>query len=266
MSRFFRKLVISLLVFGGIISVSYFLNMRSRDNSNAPPLYSYKVIHIYHHDPNAFTQGLVFENGFLYEGTGLYGFSSLRRVELETGAVLQIREIPDQFFGEGITIFENKIIQLTWQSKIGFVYNKYTFKLLHEFNYPYEGWGITHDGKHLMISDGTSTIHFLDPDTFKEVGQIIVHENDTSVTGINELEYIKGEIYANIWQTERIARIDPISGHVIGWIDLKGILSYGDYNKKVDVLNGIAYDTINERLFVTGKFWPDIFEIELIKN
>ena len=174
--------------------------------------------------------------------------------------------MPARFFGEGIAIFENKIIQLTWQSKIGFVYDKYTFKLLHKFNYPYEGWGITHDGERLMVSDGTSTIHFLDPNTFEKIGQIEVHENDTPVTRINELEYTKGGIYANIWQTERIVRIVPLSGYVIGWIDLKGILNYGDYTKKIDVLNGIAHDAIYERLFVTGKLAPNIFEIELIKN
>ena len=184
---------------------------------------------------------------------------------METGNVLQIRENPDQFFGEGITIFGNKIIQLTWQSKIGFVYDKNTFNLLQEFHYPYEGWGITHDGKHLLISDGTSTVHFLDPDTFKEIGKIEVYENNTPVTRINELEYIKGKIYANIWQTDLIAIINPLNGSITGWIDLKGILSDRDFIERIDVLNGIAYDEVRDRLFVTGKFWPQSFEIKLVK-
>jgi len=209
---------------------------------------------------------LVFENGFLYEGTGLYRCSTLRRVELETGEILQIRELPPQFFGEGVTIYGNKIIQLTWQSHIGFVYDKYSFKLLQEFNYPDEGWGITHDGKHLIMSDGTSTLHFLNPETFEEINQIEVTVNDISVNKINELEYIQGEIYANIWQTERIARINPLTGQVIGWIDLKGILSPEGHIEAIDVLNGIAYDAKNNRLFVTGKFWPNLFQIELIKK
>jgi len=187
-------------------------------------------------------------------------------VKLETGEILQIHELPPQFFGESLTIYGNKIIQLTWQSHIGFVYDKYSFKLLQEFEYSNEGWGITHDGKHLIMSDGTSTLHFLDPESFKEIGQIEVSANDIPVTRINELEYIQGEIYANIWQTERIARIDPLTGQVIGWIDLKGILTPEDCKETVDFLNGIAYDAKDDRLFVTGKFWPKLFEIQLIKK
>ena len=266
MNRFFKISMISFFICCEIIFLSYFLNPASLASSETLPIYSYEVIHVYHHDPDAFTQGLVYENGFLYEGTGLYEHSSLRKVELKTGKVLQVREVPDWFFCEGVTIFKNKIFQLTWQSKIGFVYDKNSFNLLKEFHYSYEGWGITHDGKCLIISDGTSIIHFLNPDTFEEIRQIDVHENDISITRINELEYIKGEIYANIWQTDRIARIDPLSGQILGWIDLKGILNDSILSKKVDVLNGIAYDAINERLFVTGKFWPNIFEIKLIKK
>ena len=184
---------------------------------------------------------------------------------METGNVLQIRDNPDHFFGEGITIFKNRIFQLTWKSKTGFVYDKDTFNLLQKFHYPYEGWGITHDGKRLLVSDGTSTIHFLDPDTFEEIGKIKVNENGTPVTRINELEYIKDEIYANIWQTDLIAIINPLNGSITGWIDLKGILSDRDFIERIDVLNGIAYDEVRDRLFVTGKFWPHIFEIELIE-
>jgi len=264
MNRFFKISVCGLLVLIGVFFSYHSSNLEPSHNPNLIPVYTYKVINTYPHDRSAFTEGLVFEDGVLYEGTGLHGYSTLRRVKLETGEILQIRELSSQFFGEGVTIYGNKIIQLTWQSHIGFVYDKYTFKLLKKFNYPDEGWGITHNGKHLIMSDGTSTLHFLDPETFKEISQIEVSANNIPVTRINELEYIQGEIYANIWQTERIARIDPLTGQVTGWIDLKGILSPEDHSETVDVLNGIAYDTKNDRLFVTGKFWPKLFEIELI--
>ena len=266
MNRFFKILVIGLLVLTGALFINHSSNLEPSANSNVIPVYTYKVVNTYPHDRSAFTEGLVFKDGVLYEGTGLQGYSSLRRVKLETGEILQIRELPPQFFGEGVTIYGNKIIQLTWQSHTGFVYDKYSFKLLQEFNYPVEGWGITHDGEHLIMSDGTETLHFLDPETFEEVSQIEVSANDIPVTRINELEYIQGEIYANIWQTERIARIDPLTGQVIGWIDLKGILSPEDHSEKVDVLNGIAYDAKNDRLFVTGKFWPKLFEIKLTSS
>ena len=266
MNRSLRIFIIGLLVLTGVFFIYHSSNLEPSTNSNVIPVYTYKVVKTYPHDRSAFTEGLVFEDDVLYEGTGLRGYSNLRRVKLETGEILQIRELPPQFFGEGVTIYKNKIIQLTWQSNIGFVYDKYSFKLLQEFNYPDEGWGITHDGKHLIMSDGTSTLHFLDPETFGEISQIEVYANNIPVTRINELEYIQGEIYANIWQTERIARIDPQTGQVIGWIDLKGILSSEDLSETVDVLNGIAYDAKNDRLFVTGKFWPKLFEIELIEK
>ena len=264
MNRFIKISVIGLLALTGVFFIYHYSNLEPSANSNVIPVYNYKVVNTYPHNQSAFTEGLVFEDGVLYEGTGLRGYSNLRRVKLETGEILQICELPPQFFGEGVTVYGNKIIQLTWQSHIGFVYDKYSFKLLQEFNYPDEGWGITHDGKHLIMSDGTATLHFLDPETFKEISQIEVSANDIPVTRINELEYIQGEIYANIWQTARIARIDPLTGQVIGWIDLKGILSPEDDSETVDVLNGIAYDLKNSRLFVTGKFWPKLFEIELI--
>jgi len=264
MNRFIKISVIGLLALTGVFFIYHYSNLEPSANSNVIPVYTYKVVNTYPHDRSAFTEGLVFEDGVLYEGTGLRGYSNLRRVKLETGEILQICELPPQFFGEGVTVYGNKIIQLTWQSHIGFVYDKYSFKLLQEFNYPDEGWGITHDGKYLIMSDGTSTLHFLNPETFEEISQIEVSANDIPVTRINELEYIQGEIYANIWQTERIARIDPLTGQVIGWIDLKGILSPEDDSETVDVLNGIAYDLKNSRLFVTGKFWPKLFEIELI--
>ena len=230
----------------------------------AVPVYTCKVRNTYPHDQNAFTQGLAFGDGVLYEGTGLRGYSTLRRVELETGIVLQLYELPDEFFGEGVTVYGNRIIQLTWQAHVGFVYDRESFDLQRQFSYPTEGWGLTHDGDHLIMSDGTSTLRFLDAWTFEGVGQVQVHDHQGPVTGLNELEYVRGEIYANVWKTDRIARISPGTGQVTGWIDLTGLLSPEDRGRQVDVLNGIAYDSRNDRLFVTGKWWPKLFEIELV--
>ncbi len=232
--------------------------------SGKVPIYTYRIVNIYPHDRKAFTQGLAFENGFLYEGTGFQGKSSLRKVKLENGAVLQIYKLPEQFFGEGITIYGDKIIQLTWRSRVGFVYDKKTFKLIKQFTYPTEGWGITNDGKRLIMSNGSSTLYFLDPNTFAQIGQIEVHDNNYYLTRLNELEYVQGEIYANILQSDYIARISPRTGEVTGWIDLRNILPPRYRRNRTHVLNGIAYDTQNNRLFVTGKFWPRLFEIELI--
>jgi len=230
------------------------------------PVYTYRVVASYPHDRMAFTQGLVVEDAVLYEGTGLYGRSTLRRVELETGGILMVRTLPPNIFGEGITIYRNKIVQLTWQSNVGFVYSKNNFELLKEFYYPTEGWGITHDGKRLIMSDGTSTLRFLDPETFEEIGEVEVLNDQGPLKNLNELEYVRGEIYANVWRTSRIARIDPQTGKVIGWIELKGILGSEDQSDLISDLNGIAYDAKNDRLFVTGKLWPKLFEIELIPH
>ena len=236
----------------------------SCSNSDVTQVYTYSVVNTYPHDSNAFTQGLVFEDGALFEGTGLYGSSTLRRVELETGNIMQIHELPDQYFGEGITIYSSKIIQLTWKSHLGFVYDKDSFELLQEFDYPTEGWGITHDGERLIMSDGTSALYFLDPETLEEIGRIDVYDSDGPVTRLNELEYVQGEIYANVWQTDQIAMIAPHTGEVVGWIDMEGLLGPEDRTNHVDVLNGIAYDAATDRLFVTGKLWPKLFEIELV--
>lgn len=267
MNRLFRIFIVGLFALAGavlIFSCSSFLGCSVPGDSDAIPVYTYNIVNTYPHDRSAFTQGLVFEDGFLYEGTGLYRQSTLRRVELETGDVLQIRELPAEFFGEGITIYGDKIIQLTWQSNVGFVYDKNSFELLQQFNYSTEGWGITHDETCLIMSDGTSTLHFLDPQTFEEIGQLAVFDDNGPVTRLNELEYVQGEIYANVWQTDRIARISPATGRVVGWIDLEGILTAEDRSEPVDVLNGIAYDADTDRLFVTGKLWPKLFEIDLI--
>jgi glutamine cyclotransferase len=228
------------------------------------PVFTYEIVNSFPHDREAFTQGLVYVDGVLYEGTGLRGRSTLRRVELETGNVLQQLALPASLFGEGVTLLDDKIYQLTWKAQVGFVYDKDNFGLLRVFQYPTEGWGITNDGERLIMSDGTSTLHFLDPETLEEIGQIEVSNNRDPVTLLNELEYIRGEVYANIWKTDRIARIDPQTGRVTGWINLAGLLSEEDLGQPVDVLNGIAYDVENDRLFVTGKLWPKIFEIRLL--
>ena len=234
-------------------------------NTSAIPVYTYRVINIFPHDRYAFTQGLIFEDGVFIEGTGLRGRSSLRRVSIETGEILDYHELPSHLFGEGVTIYDSKIIQLTWRSNVGFVYDKDSFELLREFSYPTEGWGITCDDKHLIMSDGTANLYFLHPESFEEQKRIKVHDNKGSVERLNELEYVDGEIYANVFQTNHIARIDPKSGKVVGWIDLTGILTEEDRREPIDVLNGIAYDPGDNRLFVTGKLWSKLFEIELIR-
>ena len=261
MNRFLKPFLLILIVISAVVFVLFRM---SGKNPDASETYTYKVINTFPHDPKAFTQGLVFEDDFLYEGTGRYGQSSLRRVKLETGDVLQICELSPEFFGEGITIYRDNIIQLTFKENVGFVYDKNSFELLREFSYPTEGWGITHDGRHLIMSDGTSTLYFLDPETFEQVSRIRVYDRDVPVWGLNELEYVEGQIYANIWPTERIVRVAPDTGQVMGWINLEGLLTRDDRTEYLDVLNGIAYDKKNDRLFVTGKYWPELFEIELI--
>jgi glutamine cyclotransferase len=232
-------------------------------NDDTPAIWGYKTVKSFDHDREAFTQGLVFDSGFLYEGTGLFGSSTLRKVELETGNIVQTLDLAAEYFGEGITIYGDNIIQLTLESKVGFVYDKETFELVRQFNYQTEGWGITHDGKRLIMSDGTPMLYFLDPETFAQTDKIMVCERDTLIWGLNELEYVDGQIYANVWPTERIARIDPKTGQIVGWIDMKELVADQTDGDPNAVLNGIAYDPVDKRLFVTGKNWPKLFEIEL---
>ena len=226
--------------------------------------YSYEIVAIFPHDPDAFTQGLVYEDDIFYEGTGLYGQSTLRKVEPSTGEMLSGVRLSDELFGEGITVLDDKIYQLTWKSQTGFVVNKETFELIRTFAYPTEGWGLTHDGERLIMSDGTDNLYFLDPETLEQVDSIQVFDETGPVVRLNELEYIDGQVYANVWQTDRIAIIDPDSGQVSGWIDLSGLLDPEELSQPVDVLNGIAYDDETDRLFVTGKLWPTLFEIRLV--
>jgi glutamine cyclotransferase len=233
-------------------------------SSNNTTSYSYQIVNTFPHDQDAFTQGLVYEDGFLYEGTGLWGESELRKVDIQTGNVLNDHKLSDKYFGEGITIFGDRIIQLTWKSNIGFVYDQESFELLETFDYPTEGWGITHDGTHLIMSDGSDKIYFLDPETFEVERTIKVTFDEQPIDELNELEFIYGDIFANVWKTDKIARIDPETGNVTGWIFLDGLLSSDQKTGSEDVLNGIAFDSKNDRIFVTGKKWPKLFEIELV--
>jgi glutaminyl-peptide cyclotransferase len=237
-------------------------NARQRPPLADLPIYTYKVQRVYPHDANAFTQGLHYLDGILYEGTGLNGRSSIRKVKLETGDVLQKRDLPAQYFGEGITVWHSELIQLTWQSGVAFVYDRDTFQEKRRFTYPGEGWGLTHDGTHLIMSDGSDRLRLLDPATFAERRRVQVMAGTTALRNLNELEYVNGEVYANIWTTDFIARIAPDTGKVLGYIDLNGLLTANE-RPSDGVLNGIAYDRARDRLFVTGKLWPKLFEIKV---
>lgn len=251
--------VVAVLVAGGVWGV--LLNPgQAPSNSGSPTIYTYHIVKTYPHDNTAFTEGLVFNNGALYESTGEYGSSSLRRVNLENGNVLQEVVLPSQYFGEGLTVVNGSLVQLTWQNNIGFIYDKETLGLLGNFSYSTQGWGLTYNGSELIMSDGTSNLYFLNPVTYQKVGQVSVHDGNTPVTNINELEYVKGDVYANIWLQQKIAIINPQTGMVKGWIDLTGIYQSNNTN---DVLNGIAYDTQTSRLFITGKDWPNLYQITI---
>jgi glutamine cyclotransferase len=227
------------------------------------PLYTYTVQHVYPHDPDAFTQGLQYLDGVLYEGTGLNGRSSIRKVTLETGEVIQRRAVPPEHFGEGITVWKSQIFELTWQSHVAFVYDKTSFEPRQRFSYVGEGWGLTTDGTNLIMSDGSDELRVIDPATFAERRRIRVTAAGSPVRNLNELEYVKGEIFANIWMTDYVARIAPATGKVTGYVDLRGLLTPFE-RARTDVLNGIAYDEARDRLFVTGKLWPKLFEIRVI--
>ena len=233
------------------------------------PEYTFEVVHSYPHDRTAFTEGLFYLGGFLYESTGIEGASSVRKVRLETGEVVQRHDLPSAYFGEGIIHWKDRLIQLTYKTEVGFVYNLSTFETERRFEYPGEGWAMTQDGKNIFMSDGTAQIRIWDPETLQELRRITVTDQGQPVPNVNELEWVKGEIYANIWETDRIARIDPATGRVVGWIDLAGLLNPNERiagPEGTDVLNGIAYDAKGNRLFVTGKRWPKLFEIRLVRR
>jgi glutamine cyclotransferase len=229
------------------------------------PIWTARVIATHPHDPGAFTQGLVVHRGELFEGTGLYGRSSVRRVDLETGRVEALVPLPAAYFGEGITIIGDRLFQLTWQNQTAIIYDVDSLKPIEVFNYTGEGWGLTHDGTHLLVSDGSASIQFWDPASRAVIRRIEVSDDGEPIARLNELEYIEGEIWANIWYQDRIARISPETGQVLGWIDLSGL--YTDNRRgSEDVLNGIAFNPDTRQLFVTGKNWPQLFEIELVRN
>ena len=229
-----------------------------------PENYTYRVVNRFPHDPLAFTQGLEWDQGTVYEGTGKLGHSSLRRVDLKTGAVQRRIEYPDDIFGEGITVFLDKIYQLTWKNKILFVYNKDDLSLIDTVSYPRQGWGLTHDHRDLIASDGSSTLYFLDPETFAERRRVAVQDNGLKIQYLNELEYINGRIFANVFRSDRIAMINPDNGAVEGWIDLSGLREELGLDNPEAVLNGIMFDREGDRIFITGKFWPTLFEIRLV--
>ena len=237
--------------------------VRPAAEDGADVRYGYQVVNVYPHDSRSFTQGLVFIDGYLFESTGLYGHSTLRKVQLETGQVAKQYDLDPKYFGEGLTDWHGKLVQLTWETGVGFVYDLPTFGIRQTFSYSGEGWGLTHDASRLILSDGSATLRFLDPESFHETGRVIVRDRGKPVDNLNELEFVDGEIYANVWHSDRIARIAPDSGEVLGWIDMTGLLPKGTVADPEAVLNGIAYDGAHRRLFVTGKLWPRLFEVRL---
>jgi glutaminyl-peptide cyclotransferase len=257
--------VLSRVLFSGTVLAS--LAVQPPATSNLP-VYGYQVVRSFPHDPNAFTQGLEYHDGFLYEGTGLNGRSSIRKVRLETGEIVQRRDVPAQHFGEGITIWKTDLFELTWKSEAAFVYDLTSFNGKRTYQYVGEGWGLTHDGVNLIMSDGSDRLRFIDPVTFIERRRVQVLADGYGVRNLNELEFVKGQIFANIWQTDIVARIAP-DGRVVGWIDFSGLLTAQEREGVTlagGVLNGIAYDEQKDRLFVTGKLWPRLFEVKLFKK
>jgi len=268
-----RPRPVRILLWLGVVAVvvTTFLLVASRKEPSAaanvqqPARYGYRLVHAFPHDPQAFTQGLIFRDGFLYESTGLEGKSSLRKVRLETGEVVEQRSIDSKYFAEGLADFGDRLFQLTWRSGVGFVYSLADFKPQRTFSYQGEGWGLASDAKRLILSDGTATLRFIDPDSLRETGRLQVTEEGRPISNLNELEVVKGQILANVWQSDQIVIIEPSDGRVAGRIDLTGLLPFED-RPGVDVLNGIAWDRERDRLFVTGKWWPKLFEIQLEKR
>jgi Glutamine cyclotransferase len=252
--------LIIVIVLVGVLAVTLNGNQTANPPAEKAVNYTYTVVKTYPHDTSAFTEGLVYSNGSLYESTGEYGNSSLRRVDLETGRVLQEYNLSSEYFGEGLTVVDGSLIQLTWLNQVAFVYDANSFAVERNFSYSTEGWGLTYDGSSLIMSDGSSTLTYLNPQTFQVTRQVNVKDQNQSITNVNELEYINGDLYANIWMTQKIAIINPQTGQVKGWIDLSGIYQPTGFNS---VLNGIAYDQQTGRLFVTGKNWPNLYEITI---
>lgn len=239
-------------------------NLLAKAHETPQTSYGYEIVEVYPHDADAFTQGLVYDDGVLYEGTGKYGESSLRKVDLATGRVLASESLGRRLFGEGVTLLDDNLYQLTWKAGLALVYHKQTMRRTNTLRYAGEGWGLTHDGKHLILSDGTSTLRYVDPKTFRVVRRLTVTSGGRRVDKLNELEYIDGEIYANIWYSDYIVRISPETGAITGWIDLRGLWPLAKRPTREHVLNGIAYDQQTGHLLVTGKNWPKLFEIKVV--
>ena len=250
----------AVLIVALLSSIALALQGQPAESASPTPTYTCQILHTYPHDSAAFTEGLVYVDSFLYESTGHYGSSTLRRVDLEMGNVLQQADLPSQYFGEGIAVVGDRIVQLTYMSHTGFIYNKATFALLGNFTFDTQGWGLTYDGNRLIMSDGSSTLYFLNPETFERTGQVQVHDGNATVSNLNELEYIQGEVYANIYQQQKIAVINPQTGQVTAWVDLSGV------SEAAGVSNGIAYDAQNNRLFLTGKNWAHLYEVQLVPD
>ena len=265
------QLTVALLIVAFVVaSVGFiaFTNLnKTQTNPSTVKQYTYTINHTYPHDTSAYTEGLVYNNGSLYESTGGYGTSTLRKVNLEDGTVQQEISLPSQYFGEGLTAVNNTLIQLTWQEHVGFVYDKSTFNLIRNFSVSTEGWGLTFDGKQLIMSDGSDKLYFLNPTLLQTVDTVNVHDGNTTINNLNELEYVNGNVYANIWLQQKIVIIDPYTGTVKGWVDMSGLYDTNNPSGNPDnVLNGIAYDAANNRLFVTGKDWPNLYQITLTQN
>lgn len=254
-----RRLLFAVLLAVGVAIVAW-AGIAARQS---PREFKVKVVAAYPHDRTAFTEGLTIAGGYLYEGTGKYGESSVRRVDLKSGRVEQMVSLPPRYFGEGVAILKGRLYELTWRAGVGFVYDAASFDRLASFHFDGEGWGLTQDGTHLIMSDGTPTLRYLDPKTFAVVRRITVRDHGQPVTRVNELEYIRGQIWANIWYQDRIARISPKDGHVLGWIDI-GNLYQDPQRGSEDVANGIAYDAATGRVFMTGKDWPQLFEVQVV--
>ncbi|WP_417739431.1 glutaminyl-peptide cyclotransferase [Rosistilla oblonga] len=248
----------------GLLTLGCVAMLLSASQSTTTPIATFEVVNVYPHDPAAFTQGLAIDGGRMYEGTGQYGSSSLRRVELASGKVLQSISLNRDLFGEGITVWKDSIIQLTWKKRRAFVFDRDTFQHRKTLRYAGEGWGLTHDGTHLIMSDGSSRLRFLDPETFREVRQITVHDGRRRIDDLNELEFVEGEIFANVWYNDSIARISPQDGRILGWIDLHNLWPARQRPTREHVLNGIAYDREAKRLYVTGKNWPKLYEVRIV--
>ena len=249
-----------------VLRLTFALSLLSGSHANAAPVYGYKVVATYPHSTESYTEGFFYLDGVFYEGTGINGHSAVMAIAVETGRILQRHDLPSEYFGEGIVDWGPNIYEWTWKSHVCFVYDRFSLRMVNQFTYTGEGWGMTRTAKELITSDGSATLRFRDPETFRETRHILVKDGRKVVSQLNELEFIKGEIYANVWHSDRIARISPQDGHVIAWIDLSGLLPADQRIDAESVLNGIAYDPQHDRLFVTGKRWAEVFEIEIVRR